>query len=384
LEKHLKYRSLESFRGLAAILVALFHAAFVIDDKYEFIARSAIFVDFFFILSGFVIAFAYNDRIKAGFSFREFFLLRLGRLYPLHLFMLLVWVPYILTKAVAFHKLGLEINDPLLQNNIASFLSNLLLINSLGVHDHLSWNFPAWSISVEFFTYMIFFAFISFFKKVNDLALCLCLSVLCYSILYINNPDTLLKTYDWGLFRCLGGFFLGSVIYRISQKITFKPSMLISTSAELIAVSLMIVFVLNSLTVGYQMAAFISFALVILIFSVQENGLLTKMLTVKPILFLGTLSYSIYMTHALIFPIFAIIGKKLFQLPSKTVVSEHGSAILLLTPYANLINLAILLIVIGVSYLTYRYIEVPWRDKFRAYVKKQPTPHSEQISKAIN
>ena len=380
----MKYRSLESFRGLAAILVALFHSAFVVDDKYLFIARSAIFVDFFFILSGFVIAFAYNDRIKAGFSFREFFLLRLGRLYPLHLFMLLVWVPYILTKAVALHKFGLEINDPLIQNNIASFISNLFLINALGVHDHLSWNFPAWSISVEFYTYMIFFAFISFFRKINDLVLCLFLSVLCYYILYINNPTTLLKTYDWGLFRCLGGFFLGSVIYRISQKITFKPSILAATSAELIAVSLMVVFVLNSLTVGYQMAAFISFALVILIFSVQESGLLTKVLTIRPILFLGSLSYSIYMTHALLFPICAIIGKKIFKLPSKTEISEHGSAILLLTPYANLINLLILLMVIGVSYLTYRYIEVPWRDKFRAYVKKQPMPGPKGISKATN
>ena len=368
----MKYRSLESFRGLAAILVALFHSAFVVDEKFAFLARSAIFVDFFFILSGFVIAFAYNDRIKAGFSFREFFLLRLGRLYPLHLFILLIWLPYVIAKSVAFHKFGLGDTDPTLHNSVGAFFSNLLLINSLGVHDYLSWNFPAWSISVEFFTYMIFFACISLFRQVNDLVLCLCLSVLFYYILYTNNPDTLLKTYDWGLFRCLGGFFLGSVIYRISQKITFKPSLIVATSAELVAVVLMIVLVLNSLTVNYQLAAFASFALVILIFSVQEKGLLTKLLVFKPILFLGSLSYSIYMTHALVFAISATVGKNIFKIPTKAVDNQYESFILLVTPYANLINLIILLIVIGLSYLTYRYVEVPWRDKFRAYVKNKP------------
>ncbi len=377
----MKYRSLESFRGLAAILVALFHSAFVIDDKYTFLARSAIFVDFFFILSGFVIAFAYNDRIKKGFSFKEFFLLRLGRLYPLHLFILLVWLPYIIAKTFAFHKLGLGDTDPTLHNGVGSFFSNLFLINSLGVHDFLSWNFPAWSISVEFFTYMIFFACIALFKQVNDLVLCLCLSALCYFILYTNNPDTLLKTYDWGLIRCLGGFFLGSAIYRISQKITFKPSLLTATILEVLSVGLMIVLVLFSLTVNYQLASFISFALVILIFAVQESGLLTKVLTFRPILFLGSLSYSIYMTHALIFAIAATIGKNFFKVPTKAVENEFESFILLTTPYANYINVLLLLIVVGISFLTYRFIEVPWRDRFRAYAKNQNTATTSTYSR---
>lgn len=367
----MKYRSLESFRGLAAILVAIFHSTFVVDYEHTFVTRSVIFVDFFFILSGFVIAFAYTDRIKAGFSFKQFFLLRLGRLYPLHLFMLLVWLLYVIAKFVAFHKLDIGGIDPTVHNNFSSFISNLLLINALNVHDFLSWNFAAWSISVEFFTYLIFFACISLFKKINDLALCLGLSAFCYFILYANNPETLLKTYDWGLIRCLGGFFLGSAIYRISQKINFKPSTSVATLLELLTISSMLLLVLNSLTVNYQLASFVSFSLVVLIFSIQESGLFTKILTIRPLLFLGSLSYSIYMTNALIFVAFAAIGKRLLDVPIKMTDHDYGSTVFLVTPYATLINFLILLLIIGISFLTYRYVEVPWRDKFRNYAKNE-------------
>src|SRR5258705_13801306 len=80
---------LDSWRGIAACLVALFHL-----DAYShlydvpFLRNSWLFVDFFFVLSGFVIAANYQQRLRDGFGVGRFLLLRLGRLYPLHLFML--------------------------------------------------------------------------------------------------------------------------------------------------------------------------------------------------------------------------------------------------------------------------------------------------------
>ncbi|MGB1309942.1 MAG: acyltransferase family protein [Leucothrix sp.] len=286
------------------------------------------------------------------------------------MFVLLVWLPYIIAKYIAFHKLGLGIVDPAQHNGVGAFFSNLFLVNALNVHDYLSWNFPAWSISVEFFTYLIFFACISLFRQFNDLVLCLGLSALFYFLLYTNNPISLLKTYDWGLVRCLGGFFLGAAVYRLTQLIIVKFSTAEATLVEVLSVGLMIVLVSSSITVNYQLAAFGSFALVILIFSVQEVGLLTRMLTLKPLLFLGALSYSIYMIHALIFVISATLGTNLFKIPTKIINNSYGESTVLVTPYADLITLVLLTIVIGLSYLTYRYIEVPWRDKFRAYAKK--------------
>ncbi|MFT5164350.1 MAG: peptidoglycan/LPS O-acetylase OafA/YrhL, partial [Alteromonadaceae bacterium] len=108
----MKFNSLESLRGIAAVIVALFHSGFMSGSKYALIAQGDIFVDFFFVLSGFVMAFAYVEKIQSGLGIKKFTLLRFGRLYPLHLFMLLVWVPYVLAKAFAYYKLGLGSNDP--------------------------------------------------------------------------------------------------------------------------------------------------------------------------------------------------------------------------------------------------------------------------------
>src|SRR5437667_12874785 len=76
---------LDSWRGIAACLVALFHL-----DAYShlygvpFLRNSWLFVDFFFVLSGFVIAANYQQRLIEGFGIWRFALLRFGRLYPLH------------------------------------------------------------------------------------------------------------------------------------------------------------------------------------------------------------------------------------------------------------------------------------------------------------
>jgi len=82
LECVLKFNSLESLRGIAAVTVALFHSGFVVGEKYPIIAQGPIFVDFFFVLSGFVIAFAYLQKVQQGLSIKTFTLLRFGRLYP--------------------------------------------------------------------------------------------------------------------------------------------------------------------------------------------------------------------------------------------------------------------------------------------------------------
>src|SRR3979409_173570 len=89
-----RFVALDSWRGIAACLVALFHFEAYSHLVYShlngapFLRNSWLFVDFFFVLSGFVIAANYQQRLREGFGVGRFLLLRLGRLYPLHLFML--------------------------------------------------------------------------------------------------------------------------------------------------------------------------------------------------------------------------------------------------------------------------------------------------------
>ena len=98
------FGKLESLRGIAACAVILFHSSFNFgSEPISFVKNSYLFVDFFFILSGFVMSYAYKNKIAQGLSFSNYILLRLGRIYPLHLFMLLVFIPYVVIKQYLFN-----------------------------------------------------------------------------------------------------------------------------------------------------------------------------------------------------------------------------------------------------------------------------------------
>jgi peptidoglycan/LPS O-acetylase OafA/YrhL len=76
-------RSLDLCRGLAALLVLLYHIQFLFWDDHSRFQRGYLCVDFFFLLSGFVIANSYERKIEAGLGFFEFVALRVARLWPL-------------------------------------------------------------------------------------------------------------------------------------------------------------------------------------------------------------------------------------------------------------------------------------------------------------
>lgn len=84
-----RFVALDSWRGVCACLVAFMH--FDVYSHFHtlpFVWNSYLFVDFFFVLSGFVISASYRTRLMLGFGVCKFMLLRFGRVYPLHLFML--------------------------------------------------------------------------------------------------------------------------------------------------------------------------------------------------------------------------------------------------------------------------------------------------------
>src|SRR5215831_2677991 len=71
------FYKLESLRGVAACLVFIHHSPFLVTDQScGFVTSSYLFVDYFFILSGFVVTHAYRAKILTGMSFRQYFSLR--------------------------------------------------------------------------------------------------------------------------------------------------------------------------------------------------------------------------------------------------------------------------------------------------------------------
>lgn len=142
--KSARFVALDGMRGVAALFVAVGH---YIGGFPSYLA-----VDFFLLLSGFVLAHRYL--YSGAVSFREFVVARLARLYPLHLLALFAFAGVYLLRFRHWPNYA--------DGNVFTFIVNLLLLQNVGLTPtELTWNVPSWSISVEFWVNLLFFAFIT-------------------------------------------------------------------------------------------------------------------------------------------------------------------------------------------------------------------------------
>src|ERR1700678_383797 len=150
--------TLEPLRGIAALIVVVYHAVWLnpLTDS-RFFTNGALMVDFFFVLSGFVICHSYGDRLSSVRDIGRFLWLRLGRLYPLHVAFLMVFVLIETVKYVAQVRYGIIADKPAFTvNGAGAFLANVFLVQALSFSAPLTFNYPSWSISVEFYAYVLF------------------------------------------------------------------------------------------------------------------------------------------------------------------------------------------------------------------------------------
>src|ERR1700730_11518909 len=130
-----RYEALDGLRGVAALSVVLIHVPWPnhISDT-GFGRHVYLFVDLFFILSGFILTAAYRDGISNGDQLRRFLILRLFRIYPVHLAVLLVLVVIEIAKIWARSSGLAHTNNPLFsgQTSVESFFGHLLLLQGSG------------------------------------------------------------------------------------------------------------------------------------------------------------------------------------------------------------------------------------------------------------
>ena len=339
----MRFRAVDTFRGLAAIMVILFHLQHIdLLSGNTFIAKSDIFVDFFFVLSGFVITHSNYDKLTNLASIKPFAIKRFKRLYPLHLFTLLL---VLLFETFRF---GIDRYVVPLANSVfgedktfLSFLSNLTLTQSLGLFDRVTWNTPSWSISVEFYTYIFVALCVVLFRK-NVLLICgICFSLLAWFI--VHHHGSIIYNYDYGFFRCVYSFLIGLLAYRLSRRLPIGPISWQRSAAEILLLALTIVSV-RSFTHDISWLMPLLFAVVIVVFS-QEAGRVSRFLASDRLAFLGKLSYSYYLNHAVVLAVMDLLLFKLVKLPH----SRLGELVYVL---ACLVSVHLL------SVFTYRYVEL--------------------------
>lgn len=353
------YPTLDSLRGICAVFVALFHLR--ANSHFELlplVRNGWLFVDFFFVLSGFVIAENYRSRLSAGaVTIRQFIWLRLARLYPLHLFMLLLFIATEYSIREAYAIMGGAGREPFTGSRDLDLLpENFLLLQSFGFSGVPSWNVPAWSISAEFWTYCLF----AFCYAAGVLGrwgwLALCLIGVPWAIFALHGPTIALE-FDGGILRCLFGFGAGVLLSRMRWPQCLPQC--VCTYGELPVVLLMLAFVCYAPRWHMTLAAPVVFAAVVTVFA-QGLGPLSRRLRGGAFLGLGVLSYSIYMVHTYVHARFKNAGLLAEKITGTSLFLDAEKALFGTSLWAGDIFVgAVLVTTIAVSFATWRLIEKP-------------------------
>ena len=213
----IRYRLFEIWRFVAALLIMLYHFGhFAPGDglalKNE-LAPLRPLLDMFFIISGFLIFARYGEQVRDARSYGIYLYKRLIRLYPLHLATLSYFVLIGLLVSVGVLRTG---GEPQLYD-WSALPSNLLLIQAWGVEDRLSFNFVSWSLSAEWFAYLLLPVIIVAFRRAG-LAGLFVLLFACYATLELMVRsgvmpfESWVMADTWGAYRTFADFVLGALL----------------------------------------------------------------------------------------------------------------------------------------------------------------------------
>jgi peptidoglycan/LPS O-acetylase OafA/YrhL len=352
-----RFVALDAWRGVAALMVALFHVRLGSHlQTWPVVQHSFLFVDFFFVLSGFVIHHAYAAGLKDAASLRTFILRRFGRLWPLQAATLLALVLFIggdrwLSGWIQVPSL-LERSPG--QFTAGSLIINLLLIQGLGTERVLTWDGPSWSISTEFFTYIAFALVLIAAPRRLRVPVFAAIALASALVIARLSPRYMDATIDYGIFRCFFGFFVGCCTHVAVARNQGWIAGRATTWLEIVAVATAVVFVAYAGARPLGLLSPLAFAAVVAIFS-QERGALSRLMQTKFFRAIGERSYSIYLLHALlVYAIWRVFRYTAHALPLGNRYLADG---------ATIATLALLLWLAG---LTYRLIEKPGRRWFNA------------------
>jgi peptidoglycan/LPS O-acetylase OafA/YrhL len=290
---HIRYLTLDGLRGIAALCVAFLHMPhfFHYTPPNGYLA-----VDFFFMLSGFVLAFAYDDRIAGGMSFREFFAIRFTRLYPTYLIGFALGI-LVALASLKFPGSALSVSwtPKLLVCAIGSGITMLPTPPCDGNDWLYPLNPPMWSIFFELIISVLFFLTHRMLRRPSALIGVILFGSVATVYLYLSVGDANLG-FSWsqfwvGLLRVTISFSIGAALFR------FWPVRAQTSSAPVtIGLSILCAALLMQPIDGYfysLLMIFVIFPLLIVIGSrFNPTGIHAPAFAAS-----GAISYIIYAIH---------------------------------------------------------------------------------------
>jgi peptidoglycan/LPS O-acetylase OafA/YrhL len=286
------FEVLDGLRGVAAGAVLLGHATSVVLGP-SLIERKHLAVYFFFMLSGFVVSYAYEAKLKAGMSVQEFYLRRIIRLYPL------IFASAVIAAA------SLTIGSAQFRSDPMTVPATLLAVLGLpSPHTMFSFgrfpvNPPQWSLFYEMIAYVVFGLFIAKAKNIELIILLLGSTVAFGITLWLYFGFIPLP---WVVFHALAPFCVGVLLWRVKSAGVLPDirSSFLVLSFCLIAVCCI------PMRFGWVPDFIVVmgvFPLIIMCGTIKATGLTQKMSN-----FLGELSYPLYILHWTVL----LVIKKLF------------------------------------------------------------------------
>ena len=337
-----RYETLDALRGVAAVAVMVFHLKSIRLEP-ELVPHGYLAVDFFFVLSGFVVAYAYEAALLSSLSLRAFVVKRLIRLHPLALLGAAMGLLLLLLKWRFYP----DKVDPLPRILVAGMFNSLMLPTPFGGatshHETFPTNGPLWTLFFEFVANVLW-AWIGIRLRTVGL-LTVVLGSWVTMAVYAYHAHTLnvgfdIATFPAGLARVCFGFPLGVVIFRLRSSLRLPA---LPGGALLLGAILLMILAspVNEDETGvpwWDLSSVLVWLPLIVVFGMAQGA------SGRVGALLGALSYPIYVLH---FPML-LVASGLYQ----TVLRSWS---------VHLVVVVTLVMIVGVAFAALRLYDEPVR-----------------------
>lgn len=359
-------QSLTPLRGIAAVWVICFHYvmayfAFRPEPFSSFFGKGYLAVDMFFMLSGFVLSHVYW-RTFATFAadrtgdYWTFIGARVARIYPLHIFNLCQFLVAMLAFGI-YHYYSVGKFNPIPihgARSLTALVANLAMLQGLEA-GKLSWNYPAWSISIEFLAYFLFPLLLPWIAR-SDGRRKARIGAIALSLLglfaYLADGDFNQWDGPITVLRCLPEFILGALLYA-----GFKESLWPDWFKKDYAIAVIFCGELALLHFGFPDLIVVAGFPAVILSAVMNSGRVAPLLNVAPLVWLGDISYSLYLAHGFV-----------QFLTTKVLVSVGIQDV---TKLSDTNSIGILLAMVSATLLmavfTHREVEITGRSRLRKF-----------------
>lgn len=356
--RKIRIEKLDGLRGIFCLLIVFLHIEKELIPirlfSNFFVRESYIFVDYFFVLSGFVISLSYPKIFEFN-LFSNYLKKRFVRLYPLLIYTTIIMFLWILFRdyiATIKPHLFEKVKGESLSFNFQKLIDTLLLTNSTKLLGNTNGiNYPTWSISAEMISYFLFGLISWIFKEKKKIIL---LAVYFFSLAFCILYQKYFFGSEFGFVRGIMCFSAGSLAYELYMIKKIKIAPIFENILPFVLLLLMFIlyylypgfdFKMNTISKQIFGAIFIpTFFSISIYILTQTNSFFSKILESKILLFLGKISYSIYLNHALMI----ILIPKFFLRIVKVEPTELNQILVLVLT---------LIIIVAYSLLTYNIIE---------------------------